>query len=50
MWKNFISYTKTEDKFWKINFIVDDISAEVESIIMTIGDTLSDDFSDIAFD
>ncbi|CAI6363976.1 unnamed protein product [Macrosiphum euphorbiae] len=47
MWKDFISQTKKEeDKFWKIDFIVDDVlSAEVETVTMTIGDTSSDESS-----
>jgi len=47
IWKDFISQTKKEeDKFWKIDFIVDDVlSAEVETVTTTIGDTSSDDSS-----
>jgi len=45
MWKNFISHTKKEeDKFWEIDFVVDEVlSAELESVTLTIGDTSSDD-------
>ncbi|XP_060855582.1 uncharacterized protein LOC132933290 [Metopolophium dirhodum] len=45
MWKNFISHTKKEeDKFWEIDFVIDDVlSAELESVTLTIGDTSSDD-------
>ncbi|XP_022160092.1 uncharacterized protein LOC111026344 [Myzus persicae] len=52
MWKNFISHTKKEeDKFWEIDFIVDDVlSAEVEPVVMTIGDTTSDESSEIESD
>ena len=52
MWKNFISHTKKEeDKFWELDFIVDDVlSGERESVVMTIGDTTSDESSDIESD
>lgn len=45
MWKNFISHAKKEeDKFWEIDFIVHDVlSAEFESVTLTIGDTSSDE-------
>ncbi|XP_025191554.1 uncharacterized protein LOC112591831 [Melanaphis sacchari] len=44
MWKNFIRHTMTEEeKFYKIDFIVDDLlSAETESLTMTVGDTSSE--------
>ncbi|KAE9525792.1 hypothetical protein AGLY_014018 [Aphis glycines] len=44
MWKNFIRHTMTEEeKFYKIDFIVDDLlSAETESLTMMVGDTSSE--------
>jgi len=44
MWKNFIRHTmKEEEKFYNIDFIVDDmLSAETQSLTMTVGDTSSD--------
>jgi len=44
MWKNFIRHTMTEEeKFYKIDFIVDDLlSAETGSLAMTVGDTSSE--------
>ncbi|CAI6370309.1 unnamed protein product [Macrosiphum euphorbiae] len=38
MWKNFISHTrKEENKFWKLDFIVDEVlTAEETPVIMTI--------------
>ncbi|XP_060880721.1 uncharacterized protein LOC132952438 [Metopolophium dirhodum] len=44
MWKNFIRHTMTEEeKFYKIDFIVDDLlSAETENLTMTVGDTSSE--------
>lgn len=44
MWKNFIKHTiAEEDKFFNIDFIIDDmLSAEIQPITMTIGDTSSD--------
>ncbi|KAL4148864.1 hypothetical protein QTP88_003009 [Uroleucon formosanum] len=47
MWKNFISHTiKEENKFWALDDTIDDLTAEQDSIIMTIGnsDTEDDDF------
>ncbi|KAL4126493.1 hypothetical protein QTP88_010715 [Uroleucon formosanum] len=47
MWKNFISHTiKEENKFWTLDDTVDELTAEQESVIMTIGnsDTEDDDF------
>ncbi|XP_022180471.1 uncharacterized protein LOC111040765 [Myzus persicae] len=47
MWKNFISHTiKEENKFWTLDDTIDDLTAEQDSIIMTIGnsDTEDDDF------
>ncbi|XP_060846347.1 uncharacterized protein LOC132926013 [Rhopalosiphum padi] len=47
MWKNFISHTiKEENKFWALDETIDDLTAEQDSIIMTIGnsDTEDDDF------
>lgn len=45
MWKIFIRNTKKEeDTFWEMNFIVDEVlSGEVESVLMIIGDTTSDE-------
>lgn len=44
MWKNFIRHTtEQEEKFYQIDFIIDDmLSAETETVKMTIGDTSSD--------
>lgn len=44
MWKNFIRHTmQEEEKFYKIDFIIDDmLSAETQSLTMTVGDTSSD--------
>jgi len=47
MRKNFISHTiKEENKFWDLDDTIDDMTAEQNSIIMTIGnsDTEDDDF------
>ncbi|KAL4084055.1 hypothetical protein QTP88_029371 [Uroleucon formosanum] len=47
MWKNFISHTITEEnKFWTLDDTVDELTAEQQSVIMTIGnsDTEDDDF------
>lgn len=46
MWKNFISHTiKEEEKFWTIDDTVDELTAERNNLIMTIGnnDTEDDD-------
>jgi len=44
MWKNFIRHTiKEEEKFYKIDFIIEDmLSAETQSLTMTVDDTSSD--------
>jgi len=44
MWKNFINHTKKiEDKFWKIDFVVEEVMENMGSTIMTItGETSSD--------
>lgn len=44
MWKNFIQHIKKiEDKFWEIDFIVDEVMENIGSTIMTItGETSSD--------
>lgn len=48
MWKNFIKHTKAiEDKFWELDEIVDEVlSAEKDSVTMTIGDTSPDSSSE----
>lgn len=48
MWKNFISHTrKEENKFWKLDFIGDEVlTAEETPVIMTIaGNTTSNSLS-----
>lgn len=46
MWKNFVSHTKKEEeKFWEVDFVVDELLAETQRVVMTIGDT-DDSFSD----
>jgi len=47
MWKDFIKQTEAEEgKFWKIDFIIDDLlSAQVDTATTTIGDTSSDESS-----
>jgi len=44
MWTNFISHTKSvEDKFYKIDFIIDEmLSAELQPTVLTLGNTSSD--------
>ncbi|XP_008178574.1 uncharacterized protein LOC103307901 [Acyrthosiphon pisum] len=38
MWRNFISHTENEeDKFWNIDMIVDELMAERQDLVMTIG-------------
>ncbi|XP_022167266.1 uncharacterized protein LOC111031563 [Myzus persicae] len=46
-WKDFIRQARAEeDKFWKIDFIIDDLlEEEVESVTTPIGDTSSDESS-----
>lgn len=44
MWRNFISHTKNEeDKFWNIDMIVDELMAERQDLVMTIGQSDDDD-------
>lgn len=47
MWKNFIRHTKTlEDKFYEIDFIIDDmLSAELNPVVLNFDDTSSDSSS-----
>ncbi|KAL4126608.1 hypothetical protein QTP88_010820 [Uroleucon formosanum] len=51
MWRNFVSYTENEeDKFWNIDMIVDELMAERQDLVMTIGQSDNDDddsFSDL---
>jgi hypothetical protein len=44
MWKNFVKHTmEEEEKFYNIDFIIDDVlSAETQSLTMTVGDTSSE--------
>jgi len=50
MWRNFVKHTmEEEEKFYNIDFIIDDVlSAETQSLTMTVGDTSSESeiFSD----
>lgn len=52
MWKNFISHTiKEEDKFWTIDDTVDELTAEQNRLVMTIGNSdTEDDGSDLLSD
>jgi hypothetical protein len=44
MWKNFVKHTmEEEEKFYNIDFIIDDVlSAETQSLTMTVGNTSSE--------
>lgn len=44
MWRNFVKHTmEEEEKFYNIDFIIDDVlSAETQSLTMTVGDTSSE--------
>lgn len=44
MWTNFIRHTiDEEDRFWKLDIIVEELMAETQEVVMTIGDTSSDE-------
>jgi len=43
MWNNFVKHTmEEEEKFYNIDFIIDDVSVETQSLTMTVGDTSSE--------
>lgn len=47
MWKNFISHiVKEENKFWTMDDIVDELTAEQHPVVMTIGQSDSEDDDD----
>lgn len=47
MWKNFISHTtKAEDKFWDMDNLVDELMAEQQTVVLTIGNSDNEDDSD----
>ncbi|KAL4083710.1 hypothetical protein QTP88_029026 [Uroleucon formosanum] len=46
MWKNFIQHTKKEEeKFWKIDFVVEEVLENMGSTVMTITGKTSSEFS-----
>ncbi|XP_025192116.1 uncharacterized protein LOC112592312 [Melanaphis sacchari] len=47
MWKNFISHTtKAEDKFWNMDNLIDELMAEQQRVVLTIGNSDDEDDSD----
>lgn len=47
MWTNFISHTiGEEDRFWTLDTIVEELMAETQEVVMTIGNTSSDEYDE----
>lgn len=48
MWKNFIKHTiEEEEKFLKMDFVVDELMAEKEPCVLNVETDDSDDFDDV---